>query len=393
MVFEHVACDVQVFPSVGLRHSNEHVRVNFGHAPFKYDIDDHVQQRRDSVWTTIQSKPLDWRILTSGRDNTGAPASRADVDDASSTTLDDDGHDEAARLVLNYLVHHGYAKTAEAFQAQLARAPTRAVSPALPVPPPTSASAPAPDVDSPMPSADLENEGGELNIFEQRLMIVRAVRRGDIEGALNYLRERFPDVLARDGGIMRLKLRCRQFVELVNAAAEAKRAYSASTSSHNGAQDVDAMDVDDDAPAQAALKAALAYGRTLRTEYKKEAAERPEIYALLERTWSVIAYHFPVEAGGEVGRWAGQDARDSLAGEVNQAILGAWLYDLSACSTVLIVSPLCFTLWSSRIESQGFPRRPALERIYRQTGASLVQLGFLGVGAAVFADFQRELLE
>lgn len=242
-----------------------------------------------------------------------------------------------------------------------------------------------------MPSADLENEGGEPNIFEQRLMIVRAVRRGDIEGALNYLRERFPDVLARDGGIMRLKLRCRQFVELVNAAAEAKRAFSASTSAHNGAQDVDAMDVDDDAPAQAALKAALAYGRTLRTEYKKEAAERPEIYALLERTWSVIAYHFPVEAGGEVGRWAGQDARDALAGEVNQAILGAWLYD--SCSMVLIVPPLCFTLWSSRIESQGFPRRPALERIYRQTGASLVQLGFLGVGAAVFADLQRELLE
>ena len=44
-------------------------------------------------------------------------------------------------------------------------------------------------------------------------------------------------------------------------------------------------------------------------------------------------------------------------------------------------------------ESQGFPRQPALERIYRQTGASLVQLGFLGVGAAVFADLQRELLD
>jgi hypothetical protein len=44
-------------------------------------------------------------------------------------------------------------------------------------------------------------------------------------------------------------------------------------------------------------------------------------------------------------------------------------------------------------ESQGFPRQPALERIYRQTGASLVQLGFLGVGAAVFADLHRELLD
>ena len=47
----------------------------------------------------------------------------------------------------------------------------------------------------------------------------------------------------------------------------------------------------------------------------------------------------------------------------------------------------------SSAESQGFPRQAALERIYRQTGASLVQLGFLGVGAAVFADLQRELLD
>jgi Ran-binding protein 9/10 len=143
------------------------------------------------------------------------------------------------------------------------------------------------------------------------------------EGALDDLRDRFLDVLVCDGGLMRLKLRCRLFVELVNAAADAKRAFSASTSSHNGAQDVDAIDVDDDAPAQAALKAALAYGRTLQTECRKEAAERPEVRALLERTWGVIAYHFPVEAGGDVGRWAGQDARDTLAGEVNQAILGA----------------------------------------------------------------------
>jgi Ran-binding protein 9/10 len=352
MVFEHVACDVQVFPAVGLRHSNEHVRVNFGHTPFKYDIDDHVQQRRDSVWANIQSKPLDWRILNSGRDGTSAPASQGGGDGAPRTTLDDDGRDEAARLVLNYLVHHGYAKTADAFQAQLARAPARAVSPALPIPPPTSASASAPDVDSPMPPADHENDSGGPNVLEQRLIIVRAVRRGDIEGALDDLRGRFPDVLARDGGIMRLKLRCRQFVELVNVAAEAKRTFSASTSSHNGAQDVDAMDVDDDAPAQAALKAALAYGRTLRTEYRKEATERPEVHALLERTWSVIAYHFPVEAGGEVGRWAGQDARDTLAGEVNQAILGARsCFFLSLCTPALMFSPLFFRfiLWLRRI--------------------------------------------
>jgi hypothetical protein len=332
MVFDHVACDVQVFPSVGLRHSTESVRVNFGHAPFKYDIDDHVQQRRDAVWAGIQCTPLNWHVLDLGRDIASAHASREGADSTSSTSTEDEGRDEAARLVLNYLIHHGYAKTAEALQTQLARIPTRAASPALPIPPPTSMSASVPDADSPMTLADPENETGEPSMLEQRLSIVRSVRRGDTEGALNELADRFPDVLARDGGMIRLKLRCRQFVELVNAAAEAKRALSSATpsASHNGgggsgsgSGDVDAMDVDDDAPAQAALKSALSYGRGLRTEYRAEAAERPEVQALLERTWSVIAYHSPADAGGEVGRWAGQDARDTLAGEVNQAILGA----------------------------------------------------------------------
>ena len=389
MVFDHVACDVQVFPSVGLRHSTESVRVNFGHAPFKYDIDDHVQQRRDAVWASIQSKPLERHVLDPGRDITGAHTSREGADGVSPTSTEDEGRDEAARLVLNYLIHHGYAKTAEALQAQLARIPTRAASPALPVPPPSSMSASVPDADTPMTLADYENESGEPSMLEQRLSIVRSVRRGDIEGALNELGERFPDVLARDGGMIRLKLRCRQFVELVNGAAEVKRALSDTTTvpvSHNGGGgDADAMDVDDDAPAQAALKAALTYGRGLRMEYRAEAAERPEVQALLERTWSVIAYHFPADAGGEVGRWAGQDARDALAGEVNQAILGAHLFMAGSSSNT---TPKTFYL-----ESQGFPRRPALERLYRQTGASLVQLGFLGVGAAVFADMQRELLD
>jgi len=94
-------------------------------------------------------------------------------------------------------------KTAEALQAQLARIPTRAASPALPVPPPTSMSASVPDADSPMMLlADHENESGEPSMLEQRLSIVRSVRRGDIEGALNELGERFPDILARDGGMI-----------------------------------------------------------------------------------------------------------------------------------------------------------------------------------------------
>ncbi|KAH9011414.1 hypothetical protein EDB83DRAFT_2530293 [Lactarius deliciosus] len=225
--------------------------------------------------------------LDPGRDIIGAHTSQEGADAASPTATEDEGRDEAARLVLNYPIHHGYAKTAEALQAQSARVPTRAASHALPIPLPTSMSASRGTV-------------GEPSMLEQRLLIVCSVRRGDIKGALNELGERFPD-----------------FVELVNAAAEVKRTLSSSATtpaSHDGGEDADAMDVDDDAPAQAALA---------------DAAERPEVQALLEGTWNIIAHHFPADAGGDIGRWAGQDARDALAGEVNQAIL----------------------------ESQGFPRR------------------------------------
>jgi hypothetical protein len=44
-------------------------------------------------------------------------------------------------------------------------------------------------------------------------------------------------------------------------------------------------------------------------------------------------------------------------------------------------------------ESQGFPRHPALERAVRQAVATTVQLGYQGVGAGVYADVRRELLD
>ncbi|KAI0044359.1 SPRY-domain-containing protein [Auriscalpium vulgare] len=404
MVFEHIAEGVQVYPSVGLRHPNEGVRVNFGHTAFKFDIDDHVQQQRDAVWAGIQRTRIDWRVLDAKRSS--APSGSIDatafgeIHDAGNrdtdmvdAKADEEGRDEASRLVLSYLVHHGYAKTAEALEAQLARAArarnSEDASNALPVPPPAAppADSELDDADSPMAAPESEPQP-ETKALTKRLAIVDAVRRGDIDDALDGLRTRFPSVLARDDLLVQLKLRCRKFVELVNAAAEMKRradferdldlggAGKADEHGGEGAAGVDvaAMDVDDvPAPsspsaqsksaAEGALRTAIAYGKALRADYRHDL--RPEVQGCLDKSFGVVAYHFPMDAGGEVGRWAGQEARDVLAGEVNQAIL----------------------------ESQGFPARPALERVYRQTAASLVQLGFLGVGAAVFADVQRELLD
>ena len=55
--------------------------------------------------------------------------------------------------------------------------------------------------------------------------------------------------------------------------------------------------------------------------------------AHLRRTFGVVAYDDPIAAGGEVAEIAGQAARNSLASEVNQAILGDSL-DYETCPSV-----------------------------------------------------------
>ena len=63
MVFDNVGKDSSVYPAIGLRHTSESIRVNFGHAPFKYAIEDHVHAQRNAVWDNIQTTTIDWNLL------------------------------------------------------------------------------------------------------------------------------------------------------------------------------------------------------------------------------------------------------------------------------------------------------------------------------------------
>ena len=74
------------------------------------------------------------------------------------------------------------------------------------------------------------------------------------------------------------------------------------------------------AAARTSLHTALSYGQTLEADYKNDT--RPTVRAHLRRTFGVVAYDDPIAAGGEVAEMAGQSARNALAAEVNQAILG-----------------------------------------------------------------------
>ena len=97
----------------------EIIRANFGQEPFKYDIDYHVQQQLNTTWNKILSTSLDSTLLRLFR-KTG-PASIASItnDTFEKTSISE----EESKLVLNqlvmtYLIHHGYAKTARALENQ-----------------------------------------------------------------------------------------------------------------------------------------------------------------------------------------------------------------------------------------------------------------------------------
>ncbi|KAK7029698.1 hypothetical protein VNI00_014396 [Paramarasmius palmivorus] len=383
-VFENVGRGIALFPSVGLQHPTESVRVNFGHEPFKFDIDYHVQQQRNQTWANLMLEPIHTGIFSQSK---SSPAS----DETSTATSEADVKRELNKLVLSYLAHHGYVKTAMAFQKQ-----SEAISTAAATAMTSTTAIGDQDIDmadAPAPAPSLLDHGFGADI-ELRTRVVNSVLERDIDLALSETREHYPAVLG-EKGLMMFKLRCRKFVELILDAAELKKKMDmVDVTGHGGASGMDGevdgmgMEVDDDArvhtissPAvngsdgatarrpsstaryEAALNEAIAYGQTLQNEYKSD--PRPEVKSIFKQTFSIVAYEDPSAVGGTVAEVVGHEARVQLANELNQEIL----------------------------RSQGRPTHPTLETMYRWTSACLLQLGLSGVGAAAFADMEKELLD
>ncbi|KAJ4499343.1 hypothetical protein C8R41DRAFT_915548 [Lentinula lateritia] len=390
IAFENVGKGIEIYPTVGLQHLGESVKVNFGHEDFQFGIDFYVQQQRQKTWAAIMSRPLDPTLFsaTATNDTNGeeiAPSLPEVYEQQSKQTLD--------KLVLSYLAHHGYIKTARAFKKQNREAVGES---------PTSPSVdddidmddvPGPSTPSPSTSV-LEAD------IEARTRIVNSVLSGNIDSALTETKEHYPGALEADEGLMFVKLRCRRFVELVLESAELEKKMKAmATKEQASAPEMDGleeggmgMDVDDDdlfsgSPVtngsngvagasfeipsrppsardqyEAALNSAIAYGQTLDKDFKT--TRNPEIKQIFTRAFAIFAVFDPLSAGGTIAEVAGHDARVQLANDLNQAIL----------------------------RSQGRPTHPALEMMYRQTAVCLLQLGLARVGAAAFANMQKEFL-
>ncbi|KIY66812.1 SPRY-domain-containing protein [Cylindrobasidium torrendii FP15055 ss-10] len=332
-VFSNVGRTLRVYPSVGLKHTNDGVHLNVGQEPFKYDIEGHVQARRQAAWQTVMDQPVH---LTVGNEESGAETMMVDgmAEDETKRSLN--------RLVMSYLSHHGYSKTLRALQKDTHRDPA---------------------------GDRMETDSGED--FDARTRIVQHVMNGRLDDAIGETRTRYPGVFEAEEGIMLFKLRCRKFVELVMETVELKKALKARTTTPAKVEEdlvmTDGMDVDGPGDAamdetEAALNSAIAYGQALANDYRHD--ERAEVKTVFMKTFGILAFEDPRKEPS-VADVVGQDEKIALANELNQAIL----------------------------RSQGRPPQPALEMFYRHTGACMQHLALLGVGIAPFVDVKREFLE
>ncbi|KAM0333056.1 hypothetical protein ACHAQA_001713 [Verticillium albo-atrum] len=330
----HVFKDIKgkLYPSVGLKKTGEHIRVNFGQSPFTYDINSMMAKEKLQVRKEI------------ARTNTASLANNMKETDLIQT------------LVLQFLQHDGYVESARAF-AQEIHGEKKALSL---------------DPDAVIDDINVKDDEHAT----KRQHIRRAVLEGDIDKALKLTEVYYRDVL-KDNEQVYFRLRCRRFIEMVRSAAEMRTATEGKKSNghvalgfSNQAMDLDAngaengtydrMDTEDGNDRTRILERleleTLQYGQALQTEYASD--PRREVTKALGEIYALLAYTNPLQEK-EVAHLLDKKGRVAVAEELNSAIL----------------------------LSLGKSSRSALEEVYAQTSVLLDDLRENG-GPGAFVSLQ-----
>lgn len=244
-----------LFPMVGMKSSGDSIRANFGHAPFKYDITAYVREQRNTVWRHIQESSVLWvsasnafqplssitsEIQAAIADGEFAREKQANkIQENTRKAMDD--------IVMDYLSHHGYSKTAEALRAGIS---DRRPAPFINISPPsalpssksstrkssirngntatdgdtvmTSITTPPSPIGLPASISDTTvTIAGSAQDISSREQIRAAIISGNIDFALREMKDRYPEALNADGGWLLFRLKSRKFVELALEAAAA----------------------------------------------------------------------------------------------------------------------------------------------------------------------------
>ncbi|KAH8394752.1 hypothetical protein KR222_004059, partial [Zaprionus bogoriensis] len=145
----------KLYPTVGLQTPGEEVDANFGQEPFKFDkIEEMMREMRASVLRNI---------------------------DRYSHKLETP-ENMMNRLVSTYLVHHGYCKTAEAFNGYTQQ-----------------------------PFDE------DLDSIKTRQKIIKLIQTGKMSQAIENTVRAYPGLLEKNKNLL-FALKCRQFIEMINGA-------------------------------------------------------------------------------------------------------------------------------------------------------------------------------
>ncbi|KAF9104226.1 hypothetical protein BGX29_002195 [Mortierella sp. GBA35] len=339
-----------LYPTVGMRTSGEIVEANFGQREFVFDIDEYVKDEKVEAWQSLE-------------DNLQKQASSKNQVGFLSQNL--------SKLVLSYMIHHGYSESARQFSSDLA---------------PQSLNRKGHGVHG-------SNEfdcASMVQDTERRKDIRKTILSGDIDRALEMLEESYPGITASNEDML-LQLRCRKFVEMVSSASSPLRALdkqarenkskapasedvemqgqgSGSSEAATTAMDIDQKSLKSDGTEngespqlEGLLDDALQYGRYLQELYKY--SRRASVKTMLIDAFSVLAYSYTDSGPGGNHYGTRAISREKVASTVNLAILA----------------------------SQHLPTTAPLETVYRQANVALSELTRQGVGEAAFFDLNHDL--
>jgi Ran-binding protein 9/10 len=325
-----------LYPSVGLKRTHEHLRANFGRHPFVFDIDKMMREERQIVKRSLENADL------------------------SHLHPPDDENALIHNLIGQYLVHEGYVETARAFGQDILAQQQSVYE--------EQRSFRAPDSDDDIHAMN-------------RQKIRRAILDGDIDLALKYIHAFYPHVLNNEKNRdIDFRLKCRKFIEMMRRCCDVSStntslpiSKSADLLDGNGyvengedghvpvdtqmelddqlhreaskglelpaTDDID-MDISQELPPKSTfvkhqdlLDQVYEYGKELRSAYIGDT--RPGVQQQLVEVFALLAYQDP--ANSVVGPLLEAKGRLQIAEEVNGAILGEYLTLRISCADMKIL--------------------------------------------------------
>ncbi|TVY54765.1 Ran-binding protein 9 [Lachnellula cervina] len=300
--FREIKTNIKLFPSVGMKKSGEHVRINFGQTPFVFDIDGMMVKKRIRL-----------EIESTSTAKLAPPMGETDL---------------IQSLVLQFLTHNGHTETARAFASEI-----YAEKKALTIDP------------------HAEVQGFDVKEDEDaghRQRIRKAVSEGDIEKALKYTNAFYPQVL-KDNEHVYFRLRIRRFIEMIRQGAEMQRSLSTNgtkksnghgpayhydeyvshdmeiddqqdQNNHHDRMETEESPVDHQAKYQQLTQETLIYGQALDAEFKND--PRREVKKALQDAFALMAYKDPFTESS-LAYLLDISGREAVADELNSAILSS----------------------------------------------------------------------